>query len=232
MSDALTPIAEPGLKGEVTALELSRSERTVGRRSAESRATIPHLELSAVASVGPALERTAETDAPIGAFVILAVAQALCAVPRVNGSYRDGRCELYSRVNLGVTLLEQGVTPTVFDADRKQLAEIADELVGLRARAREDQLRPGELTGATFTVVDASAYDVATLAPVVPPSQGGALAFGPIREAAIVRDGMVVAGRTITLSLAVDSRIVDGHHGGEFLGDVKSFLEEAGYDRH
>ncbi len=228
MSEAVTQIAEPGLKGEVTTLELSRSERTVARRSAESRATVPHLELSAVASIGPALERTPEAAAQIAAFVIVAVARALGAVPRVNGSYRDGRCELYSRVNVGVTMLEHGVTPTIFDADRKQLTEIADELADLRARAGEEQLRPGELTGATFTVVDAAAYDIATLAPVVPPSQAGALAFGPIREAALVRDGIVVAGRTVTLSLAADNRIVNGHHGGGFLADVKSFLEEAG----
>ena len=227
MSDAVTQLAEPGLKGEVTTLELSRSERTAARRSAESRATVPHLELSAVASIGPALGRTAAAGTQIGAFVIVAVAHALGAVPRVNGSYRDGRCELYSRVNIGVTLLEQGLTPTIFDADRKQLTEIAGELADLRARAGEDQLRPGELTGATFTVVDATAYDIVTLAPVVPPSQAGALAFGPIREAAVVRDGIVAAGRTITLSLAADNRIVDGHHGGAFLADVKSFLEEA-----
>ncbi len=228
MSEAVTPISEPALKGDVTALELSRSERTAARRSAESRATVPHLELSAVAGIGLALERATQADADIGAFLITAVAHALCTVRRVNGSYRDGRCELYSRVNVGVTLLEHGVTPTIFDADLKSLIEIADELAGHRARARADQLRPGELTGATFTVVDASAYDITALAPVVPPSQAGALAFGPIREAPVVRDGRVVAEHTVTLCLAVDNRIVDGHHGGEFLADVKSFLEEAG----
>lgn len=229
MSDAATPISEPGLKGEVTIVELDRLERTVARRSAESRATVPTMEFSCVADVGRLTDREAELGCGIVAMVLAAAANALRTVPRVNGSYRDGRYELYSRVNVGVTMLEEGIflTPTIFDADEKPAIELARELASYYERAREDELHPAELTGATFTVVDSSAYDIAALTPMVLPPQAGALAFGPVRDVPVVRDGAVVPGRTMQLSLAVDHRIVYGHHAAAFLEEVKAFLEEA-----
>ena len=94
-------------------------------------------------------------------------------------------------------------------------------------RAREDELRPGELTGATFTVVDSSTYDIVAVSPMMLPPQAGALAFGPIRDVPVIRGGEVVPGRTMQLSLSVDHRIVYGHHAAAFLEEVKAFLEEA-----
>jgi len=147
----------------------------------------------------------------------------------VNGSYRDGHYELYSRVNVGVTIVGEGiyVTPTIFDADEKSAAEIGSELDAYRVRAREDELRAGELTGATFTVLDSSACDVVAVSPLVLPPQAGTLALGPIRDVPVVRGGEVVPGRTMQLSLSVDHRIVYGHHAAAFLEEVKAFLEEA-----
>jgi pyruvate dehydrogenase E2 component (dihydrolipoamide acetyltransferase) len=229
MSEAATPISEPGLKGEITTIELDRIERTVARRSAESRATIPTMEFSTIVDVDRALERETELGCGVAAIVIAGAAHALRVVPRVNGSYRDGRYELYSRVNTGVTIVEEGVyvTPTIFDTDEKSALEICSELSDYYLRAREDELRPGELTGATFTVVDGSAYDIVAMSPMVLPPQAGALAFGPIRDVPVVRDGKVVPGHTMELCLSVDHRIVYGHHAAEFLEDVKAFLEEA-----
>ena len=96
MSDAVTPISEPGLKGDVTTVELDRLERAVARRSAEARATIPTMEFSTVVDVDRLLERDAELGCGVTAIVVAAAASALRTVPRVNGSYRDGRYELYS----------------------------------------------------------------------------------------------------------------------------------------
>lgn len=229
MSDAATPISESGLKGEITTLELDRHERTLARRSAESRATVPTVEFSNVVNVDALLQREAEVGCGIVAAVIAAAAHALRTVPRVNGAYRDGRYELYSRVNVGVTLIGDGLysTPTIFDADAKPAAEIGRELAGLYERAREAELHPSELTGATFTVIDSSEYDIVALTPLVLPPQAGALAFGPVRDVPVLRDGQVVPGRTMQLSLAVDHRIVYGHHAAAFLEEVKAFLEEA-----
>lgn len=223
------PTSERGLKGEITTLELDRHERTHARRSAESRATVPTIEFSAIVNVEALLQREAEVGCGILAAIVAAVAHALRAVPRVNGSYRDGRYELYSRVNVGVTLIGEGVyaTPTLFDADEKSPADIGVELAGLFTRASESELHPSELTGATFTVVGSTDYDIVALTPLVLPPQAGALALGPIRDVPVVRGGQVVPGHTMQLSLAVDHRIVYGHHAAAFLAEVKAFLEEA-----
>jgi pyruvate dehydrogenase E2 component (dihydrolipoamide acetyltransferase) len=229
MSDAATPISDRGLKGEITVTELDRQERTLARRSAESRATIPTVEYSNIADVDALLQREIEVGCGVTAAVIAASAHALRTIPRVNGSYRDGRYELYSRVNVGVTLISEGlhVTPTIFDADAKQAATIGEELGDLYTRARETELHPSELTGATFTVVDSSEYDIVAVTPLILAPQAGALAFGPIRDVPVLHNGRVVPGRTMQLSLAVDHRIVYGHHAAAFLEEVKSFLEEA-----
>jgi pyruvate dehydrogenase E2 component (dihydrolipoamide acetyltransferase) len=229
MSDPAAPISEPGLKGEITVLELERHERTHARRSAESRATIPTIEFSNIVNVEALLAREATVGCGITAALVAAAARALRTVPRVNGSYRDGRYELYSRINVGVTLIGEGVyaTPTIFDADTKSPAEIGEELASLFTRASDAELHPSELTGATFTVVGSSDYDIVALTPLILPPQAGALAFGPIRDVPVVRDGQVVPGYAMQLSLAVDHRIVYGHHAAAFLGEVKAFLEEA-----
>jgi len=161
-------------------------------------------------------------------LLIRAVAHSLGSVPRVNGAYRDGRYELYSRINVGVTIIEQGIyaTPTIFDADEKTELEIAEELTGYRARARDGELRPAELAGATFTVIDFSAYDVLALTPMIIAPQAGALAAGPIREVPVIRRGEVVPGREMQLALSVDHRILHGHHAAAFLEEVKAQLEE------
>jgi pyruvate dehydrogenase E2 component (dihydrolipoamide acetyltransferase) len=234
MGEPVTALSEPdqaehGLKGETTTFEPDRHERLLARRSAESRATVPAVEYSTVATVGALIERERQLGCGTAAAVVAAAAHALRAVPRVNGSYRDGRYDLHGRVNIGVTLIGDGLytTPTLFDADQRSAVEVGAELRALRARAHEQELHPAELAGATFTVVDTSGYDIVTLTPLITPPQAGALAFGPICEVPVVRDGQVLAGHTMQLSLAVDHRIVYGHHAAAFLEEVKAFLEEA-----
>ncbi|HET9094799.1 MAG TPA: 2-oxo acid dehydrogenase subunit E2 [Solirubrobacteraceae bacterium] len=229
MSDPGTPTADPGLKGEITTTEPDRHERTLARRSAESRATVPTVEYTSVADVDALLTRELEMGCGVTAAVITAAARALRTIPRVNGAYRDGRYEVYSRVNVGVTLISDGVhvTPTIFDADAKAVVAISGELADLHGRARATGLHASELAGATFTVIDSSEYDILEVTPLVWPGQAGALAFGPVRDVPVLRDGVVVAGRTMQLSLAVDHRIVYGHHAAAFLAEVKSSLEEA-----
>jgi pyruvate dehydrogenase E2 component (dihydrolipoamide acetyltransferase) len=229
MSDAGTAdTTERGPKGTVTLIEPDRLERAVARRSAETRATVPTIELAGVADMDAATKREAELSCGVVALLVRAVAHALRAVPRLNGAYRDGHYELYSRVNVGVTIVEQGlhVTPTIFDADEKTELEIADELAGYYVRARGGELRSAELGGATFTVVDASAHDIVALTPMIMPPQAGAIAGGPIREVPVIRHGEVVPGRTMQLALSVDNRIVYAYHATAFLAAVKADLEE------
>ena len=229
MSDPAVPISEPGLKGEITVLELERHERTHARRSAESRATVPTIEFSNIVNVGALLQREAEVGCGITAGVVAAAAHALRAVPRVNGSYRDGKYELYSRVNVGVTLIGDGRVCHAHDLRRRRkvASRVGAELAGSSpAPARPSCIRQSS-PARPSRWSSSSEYDIVALTPLILPPQAGALAFGPIRDVPVVRDGQVVPGQTMQLSLAVDHRIVYGHHAAAFLGEVKAFLEEA-----
>jgi pyruvate dehydrogenase E2 component (dihydrolipoamide acetyltransferase) len=225
------PAAAPtglGPKGVVTAIEPDRYERTVVRRSAQTRATVPSVEFAAEVR----MERTLATEAELGcgvtALVVRAAAHALRLVPRVNGAYRDGHYELYSRVNIGVTIAEAGlyVTPTVFDADEKSAIEIAAEIAEQRTRALDGELVPADLTGATFSLIDSGKYDIVTVTPLIISPQAAALAAGPVRETPVVRNGAIVAGQTMVAMLAADQRIVYGDHASSFLAEFKAHLEE------
>jgi pyruvate dehydrogenase E2 component (dihydrolipoamide acetyltransferase) len=208
-------------KGEVRIEAPDRAERTIARRSAEARATVPDLELSAEAAVG-------EPDAITTAAMVRACAHALHEVPRANGAYRDGQFELYSRVNVGVivALPHTYVIPTIPDADQKSLAEITVELGALTARAQSGALSAPDISGATFTLWHPGVDGISQATPLIVPPQACALAAGAVREVPVVRDAAIVAGHAMTLTLACDHRILYGAGASEFLGWVKRMIEE------
>ena len=162
--------------------------------------------------------------------VIAASALALRDHPRVNGSYRDGELELHSRVNVGfVVFAEDGfVVPTVFDADSKGLAEIAEQTRALASSAGDGSITPPELAGGTFTVVDLGAEGISSLQPVINPPQAAILGVGEVRATPTVMDGGSVEPRQIMhATLACDHRIVGGAAGAAFLAGVRERLEGA-----
>jgi hypothetical protein len=168
MSDSTNPPGPlAGVKGTTRIEDPSPAQRTIARRSAESRATVPDLELSADVDMAAAVELRAETGYAGTALLVRACALALRETPRANGAYRDGRFELYSRVNIGVTLgtADAYAVPAVLDADQKSLAELSAELDDLAVRASAGELTPPELSGATFTLTDLGAYEIARAAP-------------------------------------------------------------------
>jgi pyruvate dehydrogenase E2 component (dihydrolipoamide acetyltransferase) len=213
----------PGVKGTVQIVEPTAAERTVARRAAESRATVPDLELSVEVDMGACLG----LEAPQTAILVRAAALALREHPRANAAYRDGRFELYSRVNVGVTMVqdEMLVTATVFDADRKVLAELAAEIDELERRAPE--LTSPERSGATFTLTDLGRYGVSRASAIISAPQAAALAAGEIRHVPLVRDATVVPGDVMTLTLACDHRILYGAEAAGFLAHVRELLEQA-----
>jgi pyruvate dehydrogenase E2 component (dihydrolipoamide acetyltransferase) len=222
-----TPASATSLKGETTVEEPGRASRAVARRSAEIRATVPDLELSVDADAGALLARAESEGCTTTAQLIAACASALRAFPRVNGAYRDGRYELYSRVNVGVVIQtpETPVTATVLDADAKAVAELDEEVARLAARARSGELTPPEQAGATFTVEDLGEYGVHRAAGLVRPSQAAILTAGAIRALPVLRDGAVVPGHQLTLTLACDHRIVFGAQAAGFLRRVAELVQ-------
>ena len=161
-------------------------------------------------------------------MVVKAVAIALREHPRANGAYRDGRLEMYERVNVGVAVAARDalVVPTVFDADRKGLAQIATETRALAQRVREATVTPPELSGGTFTVSNLGMLGIDSFAAVINPPQAGILAIGRVVEKPVVRGGEIVAAQMMSVNLACDHRILYGADGARFLDRIRALLEE------
>lgn len=227
------PEGASGGRGEVVTVELTRSQQALVRRVAESKATIPELTLTATVDMERCLAWEAElsaaqTSAPSCAdMVIRACALALRTHPRANGSYRDGRWELHSRVNVGVTLAgpEVLVVATIFDADIKPLSRIAGETRELGARVRAGTITPPELSGATFTLSNLGVAGVDSTGAVISPPHAAVMSVGAIEPRALVRDGAVVARQAMSVTLTCDHRILYGREAGEFLRRVCDSLE-------
>jgi pyruvate dehydrogenase E2 component (dihydrolipoamide acetyltransferase) len=229
-------------KGEATVVELSRTQRTIARRMAESRATIPDFTLATEADMEGCVELRAELkrlshgDVPTyNDMIVKACALALREHPRANGSYRDGRFELHSRVNVGVAVAVGSddptggalVAPTIFDADTKALGEIARETRELAQRVRDGIVTPPELSGGTFTVSNLGMYGIASFTAIVNPPQAAILAVGAVAPRPVVRDGQLVARHAMSLTLACDHRILYGADAALFLARVRELLEES-----
>lgn len=212
------------LKGESTVEEPERSVRAIGRRAAEIRATIPDLELGRDVDAGAALELVRRGEASLTAVLARAAALALRESPWANAAYRDGRFERYGRVNVGVTIQtgdSSQLIAAVLDADTKSLAELTEEIDRLSARARDGELTPPEQAGTTFTLSDMSAHPGAQRwsALVIAP-QAAALTAGAPFSAPVVRDGAVVPGELISLTLACDHRILFGARAAALLEQI------------
>jgi pyruvate dehydrogenase E2 component (dihydrolipoamide acetyltransferase) len=217
------------LKGDITIEEPDRAGRAIARRSAETRATVPDLELSVDVDAGALLERARAHRCAETAVLVEACAAALNEFPRVNAAYRDGHYELYARVNVAVTVLTGGaqLAVTLLDADAKSLSELDAELARLRERANAGALTPPEQAGATFTLTDLGEQRIHRGGALVTPPQAAAIAAGAIRECAVVRDGAVVAGHQLALTLACDHRIVFGALASGFLARVAELVERS-----
>ena len=153
---------------------------------------------------------------------------ALREFPRANGSYKDGHFELYSRVNIGVAVAAHDalVVPTVFDADKKSLGEIARESRALAEKVRAGKITPPELSAGTFTVSNLGMFGIDQFVAVINPPQAAILAVGAMRPQPVVIDGEVVVRTRMKLTLTCDHRILYGADAAEFLARVKALLEQ------
>ena len=229
--------AQETAKGLTTYRELTRLQQVVSRRMAESKATAPHfylqaeIDMSAAVEARGRLKRSTPEGEVVPSFndmVVKACALALREHPPANGAYRDGRLELHSRVNVGVAVAARDalVVPTVFDADRKGLREIAADTRMLAGKVRDGTITPPELSGGTFTVSNLGMYGVSNFAAVINSPQAAILAVGAITEAPVVRDGGVTTAHLLGVTLSCDHRILYGAPAAEFLARIRGLLEE------
>jgi pyruvate dehydrogenase E2 component (dihydrolipoamide acetyltransferase) len=228
-------VREAGAKGESQVIELTRLQQTVSRRMAESKATAPDFTLVVEVDMTLAVElrrRLKEVTDPPPSFndmIVKAAAIALREHPRVNGAYRDGRFELYSRVNVGIAVAAQDalVVPTVFDADRKSLGQIARDARGLAEKVRAGKITPPEVSGGTFTVSNLGMYGIDEFTAVINPPQAAILTVGSLKKRPLVdHNGRVVPRDTVRLSLVSDHRILYGAEAAEFLARIRELLEQ------
>jgi pyruvate dehydrogenase E2 component (dihydrolipoamide acetyltransferase) len=231
-----TPVAKRGgARGEVEIAELTRLQQNVSRRLAESKATAPDftlvvdVDMTLATELRERLQDASEHPPSYNDMVIKAVANALREHPRVNGAYRDGKFEQYSRVNIGIVVFANDalVVPTIFDADSRSLGQIARDAYELTERVREGKITSPEVAGGTFTISNLGMYGIDEFTAVITPPQAAILTVGAVKKRPAVDDnGRVVAREQMRLSLTSDNRILYGADAAEFLARVRELLEQ------
>jgi pyruvate dehydrogenase E2 component (dihydrolipoamide acetyltransferase) len=226
--------AGAGGKGEVTVVEPTSTQKTIARRMAESKATVPDFQVRTEADVTDLLAlrrqlKAAQEVAPsVNDFVVKACGLALREHPRANGAYKDGAFELYGRVNVGVAVAAEGtlIVPTIFDADAQPVTAISRATRALAERVRAGTIVPPELSGGTFTVSNLGMFGVTSFTAVVNPGQAAILAVGAAVERPAVAAGGAVSVRSLMdLSLSCDHRILYGADAARFLARVRELLQ-------
>ncbi|MEA2348499.1 MAG: hypothetical protein QOG62_2286 [Thermoleophilaceae bacterium] len=221
-------------RGKVQTTEPTRLQRSVSRRMAESKATAPdysmHLDVDMTACVALRERMDGMTDPlpTLNDMVVKAAANALREFPRVNGAYRDGRFESYSRVNVGIVVAagDALVVPTIFDADERSLGEIARRSKELIEKVRNQSIEPPELAGGTFTVSNLGMYGIDSFSAVINPPQAATLAVGAVKPRPVVDEhGRIVVRQTMRATLTCDNRILYGADSAAFLARVGQLLE-------
>jgi pyruvate dehydrogenase E2 component (dihydrolipoamide acetyltransferase) len=224
-----------GARGDAEVHELSRLQQTVSRRMAESKATAPDyaltvdVDMTLAVELRKRLKDASEHPPSLNDLVIKAVANTLREHPKVNGAYRDGKFERYSRVNVGIAIATEDalVFPTVFDADTKSLGQIARDTLELIEKARAGTLTSPDLAGGTFTVTNLGMYGIDDFTAVINPPQAAILAVGALKKRPAVDDkGRVVARDQLRLTLVSDHRILYGADAAAFLAAVRGLLEQ------
>ncbi len=217
-------------------IPLTAVRRLTAQRLAESAREAPHFYLTVVAAAGQLLAFRAQANSRPGADVkitvtdllIRACATALAAHPEVNASWDETRILRHRHVNIGIAVaIDDGlIVPVIRDAGRKTLTEIAREARGLTTRARARKLTPDELAGGTFTISNLGMYGIQQFTAVISPPQAAILAVGEAVRQPVVRDDQITIATTMTLTLSIDHRAVDGATAAGFLTGLKSLIEE------
>jgi pyruvate dehydrogenase E2 component (dihydrolipoamide acetyltransferase) len=224
-----------GAKGEVEVRDLSRLQQNLSRRMAESKATAPDyslvvdVDMTLAVQLRERVRDSSEQPPSFNDMVVKAAANALREHPRVNGAYRDGKFEHYSRVNVGIAVAarEALLVPTIFDADTKSLGKIAREAYELAEKVREGRITPPELAGGTFTISNLGMYGIDEFTAIITPPQAAILTVGALKKRpAVDESGRVVARGQLRLTLVSDQRILYGADAASFLARVRELLED------
>lgn len=229
-------LAAASAKTRGTKVDLARIRRTTGKRMAESKQTVPHYYVTIGVDMAEAQAFRAQVNASLGEsggrvsvndLIVKAAALALRDHPEVNTSFEDGDLYQHDSIDINIAIAIDGglIAPFVPSADQKSLGSIARLTKDLGRRAREGGLSPEEYQGGTFTISNLGMFDVDEFIAVINPPQAAILAVGSVHEVPVVRDGELVVGSVMKLTLSADHRALDGAQVATFLQSVKRYLE-------
>lgn len=213
---------------------VSQMRKTIARRLAESKFSAPHFYLGIDIDMSKAMEarKSVNEISPVKVsfndFVIKAVAHSLKQHPKINSSWLGDRIRYNKHVHIGVAVaVEEGLlVPVVRFADQKGLAQISSEVKEYGQKAKDKKLQPSDWEGNTFTISNLGMFGIEEFTAIINPPDACILAVGGIRETPVVRNGQVVPGHMMKVTLSCDHRVVDGATGAAFLQSLKGMLEE------
>jgi pyruvate dehydrogenase E2 component (dihydrolipoamide acetyltransferase) len=227
--------ATPRPTQDVEVVELSKLQTTVAMRLAQSKFSAPHFYVTSEIAMDDAVhlrqmfnEAVDKSEAiSLNDLVVKAVALALTKFPEVNASWADGRIERKRDINIGIAvgLPDRLIVPVLRNADQKSLKEIATESKQLIDRARTNKASAQDYIGNTFSISNLGMYDVDQFTAIINPPDSGILAIGAIEDKAVVKDGQVVPGKRMRVTLSVDHRVFYGVTAAQFLQEVKRLLQ-------
>ena len=212
---------------------VTQMRKTIARRLAESKFTAPHFYLTVSVDMDAAMEARAVINASgavkvsVNDLVVKAAALALKKHPAVNSSWLGDRIRTNYHVHIGVAVaVEDGLlVPVVRHADTKSLSAIGGEVKALAVKAKEKKLQPAEWEGNTFTISNLGMFGIEEFTAIINPPDACILAVGSVQQVPVVKNGAVVPGQTMRMTLSCDHRVVDGATGAAFLQDLKGYLE-------
>ncbi|MEM9857047.1 MAG: pyruvate dehydrogenase complex dihydrolipoamide acetyltransferase [Bacteroidota bacterium] len=235
-SDVAAPITLPSIVGEEKYAEesVSQMRKTIAKRLSESKFTAPHFYVTMEINMDKAIEarKSMNEIAPVkisfNDMVVKATAAALRQHPKVNSSWLGNKIRYNEHVHIGVAVaVDEGLlVPVVRFADNKPLSHISTEVKQLAEKAHNKQLQPSDWEGNTFTISNLGMFGVEEFTAIINPPDACILAVGGIKQTAVVKNGELVAGNVMKVTLSSDHRVVDGALAAAFLKTLKGLLED------
>lgn len=211
----------------------SQMRKTIARRLLESTTSTPvfylnvEVDMDNAIAARNAINAIPDTKISFNDMVIKACAVALRKHPQVNTSWMGDKVRYYSHIHIGMAVaVEDGLlVPVIRFADQKTFSQISADAKELAKKAKDKKLQPAEMEGNTFTVSNLGMFGIESFTSIINLPASCILSVGAIRQVPVVKNGAVVPGNTMMLSLACDHRTVDGATGAAFLQTLKTFLE-------
>ena len=235
-SAQMTMSHAPASPGASTLVPNNQMRKVIASRLQESKQTAPHFYLTVDCEIDNLLaaRKTMNETAPDGVklsvndLVIRAAAMALIKVPNANASWEGDNTRLFHHADIAMAVAVDGglVTPVIWAAEQKGLAEISKISRDLASRAREGKLAPEEFSGGSFTISNLGMFGIREFAAVINPPQGAILAVGAGEQRPVVKDGQLAVATVMTVTLSADHRVVDGAVGAEWLQAFKGYIEQ------